>query len=858
MRFCLVPPAVCLSLALDLTSASYALAQPPAGSFELPVTGGDATIARLGIRPEECGIALHLLARAMHGVVTADAGGGLAATAAEILGSTATEPARAGGPGAVVLAPFSDAVWRRVLGLSPGADLFRAIVMHRGALLVSAGAMQSRSGFREWLAREPRLLQDVVTRWAGSFAQAAPALQVTGDRVAVPGGAPLDAAWGRLVGVPSSNPDEFLRRLLARDDGHLARFYGTLGRLDDVTRAALLRPLPGEDAPRALAATYRLARAADAPWDPNAHPYQLSHADLPSVLHALGPPPAGAMLDVASRWPALLSGGVRSRADARALLAAAPGPEPYVALVRAMLDGSPDERRDRMTVVAMARRAWDAAAPADAQADLLHALGQYRRVPALLLTLDRLAVTSPEAWAGLVDAAARVDAGNGRARRLRLAVFQGALALVERARIAGSLEPDTTDRVLLSLAAAVDGATAPAASVRAWLLDSFIPALPPLVRPDRFSGPTAYESRVLQALAGRPLEAPPTLSWEGADYTVDVVAAEHERIRRIRSLLPSPGLDTALAGQDDEALAAALAALAYAPALGDPEGAVSLGPEVVERHDFGGSRSSPGRDVPWRVPVERTGIGEPWHVAGSLLGLDVALARSALRRLSIDDLPAMPTVNLNDQLTLARTAVALRPAGLDDATRDELANAIGRGRARVAAAGARSAALLALADEAALPLADREALAWSVSRIPDAGPSLFSMRDLLWLGRPRVDGATLDRWGVLSHPVDGRLATRFDAPLPWVHLAGRPNMGVLATQVPDLTLRLVEVTAERRLPAALIPALLLFATQDFWHEVEARFSDDWPAMVRGAAGLSVARIEDYVAALASAGPLRPR
>jgi hypothetical protein len=89
-------------------------------------------------------------------------------------------------------------------------------------------------------------------------------------------------------------------------------------------------------------------------------------------------------------------------------------------------------------------------------------------------------------------------------------------------------------------------------------------------------------------------------------------------------------------------------------------------------------------------------------------------------------------------------------------------------------------------------------------------------------------------------------------------MAGRPDMGVLATQVPDLLLRLVEVTAERQVPAALLPSLLLFATQDYWHDVEARFAEDWPAMVRGAAALPVTRVEDYVAALGSAGPLRPR
>jgi hypothetical protein len=221
-------------------------------------------------------------------------------------------------------------------------------------------------------------------------------------------------------------------------------------------------------------------------------------------------------------------------------------------------------------------------------------------------------------------------------------------------------------------------------------------------------------------------------------------------------------------------------------------------------------------------------------------------------------MPAVPTINLNDQITLARTAVALRPQDLHDGVRDELAAAIERGRTRVADAGRDVGALLALGAEVAMTTAMRRTLEWTMAARPDAGRALFSLRDLLWLGRPRIGAAELHRWGVMGETVDGRLRTRFSAPRPWDRLAGRPDTGVLATQVPDLTLRLVEVTAARQIPAALIPALLLYATQDYWHEVEARIADDWPAMARGAAALPATRVEDYVAALGSAGPLRPR
>ena len=181
-----------------------------------------------------------------------------------------------------------------------------------------------------------------------------------------------------------------------------------------------------------------------------------------------------------------------------------------------------------------------------------------------------------------------------------------------------------------------------------------------------------------------------------------------------------------------------------------------------------------------------------------------------------------------------------------------------RGRVRVREAGTDLQAVRLLVDELAVPAAVRHALPWTLASFPDAAETLFSLRDLMWLGKPDVAPGTLAHWGIIGDSVDGRLATRFDPPIAWDRLAGRPDTGVLATQVPDLTLRLAEVTAALRVPAMLIPSLLLYATQDYWHEVEARFADDWPALTRGATSLPASRVEDYIAALGTGGPLRPK
>jgi hypothetical protein len=871
------PRVLCVAVAFGLVAPARLVAQPvepqaddrpadpqppaapaPAGYFLLPVPGGEAVFERLGIHTEERGFALVLFARALHGPIVSNPSGSLAITFTEVFGPLTVKAAApvlpSDGAPVTLLAPFSDPIWRRMLALDPGADLFTSIVKSRGALLVAAAALETGPGVREWLAREPRLLAQIVREWPGSFAQAAPALSRTERGWLVPGD---ERAWASLVGAPPARAEEFLRRLLERDEGQLARFFATLSLLSGERRAALVQDAPGEDPATTLGSLYAAARDADAPWPPNGHPFQLSYADLQSVLHALSDLSLDRLPVTAGQWPALVSSQIGSRQDAAALLEREPAAAPLAATVRALLRGTPRERRDHIAMLSMARRIWDGNAPAAAQADLIYALGHYRRFRGLLLMLDRIGVRTPQVWARLVDAARHIDGGSGSERGTRLSLVQAALAIVERSAIVGSIGLEACEAVLLALADEVTSPAAVPVAVRQWLLDSFLPALPPLARPDRYSGATAYESRVLQALGGPPSASGNQVTWEGLDYTVDHSAAEHQRILQIRGQLPTPGLDAALAQSDPKLLIAALMALVYAPALGDPEGAVTLSPDVVQRHDITGVRSM-GRDFAWSLAVERSGSGGPWHVAGSLMGLDLALARSALRRLSADEMPPVPTINLNDELTLARTAVALRPRELDDDTHAAIAAALSRGRMRVRAAARDPEAVLRLMAQVAAPVAVRNAVPWTVASFPNATPALFSLRDMVWLGEPGVEPATLARWGVIGDAVDGRLAPRFDPPTPWDRLAGRPDTGVLATQVPDLTLRLAEVTAALGMPAGLIPSLLLYATQDYWHEVEARFSDDWPALVRGAAGLPASRVEDYIAALASQGPLRPR
>jgi len=202
--------------------------------------------------------------------------------------------------------------------------------------------------------------------------------------------------------------------------------------------------------------------------------------------------------------------------------------------------------------------------------------------------------------------------------------------------------------------------------------------------------------------------------------------------------------------------------------------------------------------------------------------------------------------------------MTINPRLLHDADRDLIVAAIARGRARVAAAGANLAQVLELATEAKLSHATTQTLPWTVTRSPDSIAALFGLRDLLWLGKPDLPQQTLDRWGIYSEVLESRAKTSMARPAPWENFGGRADGGLVATQSPDLVLRMAEETARLQLPAQLVPGLLMYAAQDYWHDVESRFPDDWPAMARQALALSPARVEDYVAALAGGGPLRPR
>lgn len=266
----------------------------------------------------------------------------------------------------------------------------------------------------------------------------------------------------------------------------------------------------------------------------------------------------------------------------------------------------------------------------------------------------------------------------------------------------------------------------------------------------------------------------------------------------------APAIQSAALGEVvDHALAEVLLGIVYAPHQGDPSELFAAAADLFHRHDFGAGTTditdAARARLSWARPRIQDTPGQRTRVSGSLFGIDLALARFALRRLATDRMPARPRLNQSDREVFMATAALVNPRAIT------------------------GSALKTIAVE------------------------------LL-----RLSGASgSDAVGVISEPLTGCYCLRFPDEAPWEDFSGRPGAGHVAARVPDLMLRLAEILVEIDAPAALLPGVLAYATQDFIDEAWSMHTDDGHALVRQAHALDRPRVEDYVAGVAARGPLRP-
>jgi hypothetical protein len=291
--------------------------------------------------------------------------------------------------------------------------------------------------------------------------------------------------------------------------------------------------------------------------------------------------------------------------------------------------------------------------------------------------------------------------------------------------------------------------------------------------------------------------------------------------------------------------------------LGNPDGPTLLGGDVARRHDFGIGSRVPGIRTgrPWATPEQHYDPGIPWHVTGSLVGLDVALASLSLKRLEGDGLFGPPVLGSNDRETFARSVALMNPYALEDAGRDRIATAIARGRQRLTQARTDEE-IDGVADAVRMDGWRRRALRWTAAN--DAGRKfgLLSLMELFVLGGGEVEA--VHGWGTAMTPVWGCFCTRLQPPNAWRFATGRPQVGVLGASMPDLTLHVAAGLQELDLPAGLARSVLSTAAQQFVDTVRPNDGNDWLSLVQGVQEISRDRLEDFVAAAAAVGgPLVP-
>src|SRR5262249_19839367 len=137
-------------------------------------------------------------------------------------------------------------------------------------------------------------------------------------------------------------------------------------------------------------------------------------------------------------------------------------------------------------------------------------------------------------------------------------------------------------------------------------------------------------------------------------------------------------------------------------------------------------------------------------------------------------------------------------------------------------------------------------------------PLFLSPSELLWLGLERqpVDGK-MNAWGAPAGARLGCLCLQLIDRRPWDDRAGRWHAGLLASEFPDLNLRLAEPLADSKMPASLLAPVLASATLDLVNTATSRDLDDRRGLVEFVHALRVDRVEEYLGLLTTDGPLVP-
>jgi hypothetical protein len=835
-----------------------ALVWPGAGRAEerqwhaLPVAGGTEAVAAAAGLPAGLPAwrVLYEATRRVHGLWGEEAG-------------TSERGRAAAGAAEAVALPLAPEVWRALIGRSdvPDDQLALVILADRRSSLLYRGLAALDEATLAALAAEPQALRAIHREHADVLAAFASRFRVQEGAVALPGGEEAAPLWERLVGESRRAPGRFLAALVAANAGRRAFFYDAVARLDPARQRFALglwrTPGPGREAAfRALASVFDREKAW---WLREGGAFARPEADAARFLREVRltgdgrlAPPAGRLF-----WEAVFGASARRTGGSWLADLRASPPAEADWLAAQIGSGDPASRRLRLEQFVFAQRVLAEAGP-ESLPDAILAVQGLPDARALLLSLERMGARDPALFAAAVVAARRAASVRGREARRVQGALQGAVAVVDRARFAGTLDQAAAQRLLRSLfEVAFEPKSGGCRALAAWVRTALLPDLDRAVYGSRPADEA--ETTVLRAMAGEVVgrtEGLPVFGWEGLWYRADAERAELARLERVRARQGAIPLAAALracasgSGGDEPcgaALGPALTSIVYAAHLGDPDGPALAGEDPSIRHDFGSE--------PWALPEEVSGPGVPWHARGSLLGLERALATLSLHGLAGDALPEEPPVlDLEHRRRLAASVGLVNPRKLADEDRDALAVAMEAGRRRVASLGGDAAAIEGVGRDAGLDPWRVRALEWLLRHEPSARDAFFSLGELLDLGAPgRPEWSA---WGV-GDEIGAGLGLRLPRTLPTDETSGLPPEPAVARSFVDLGLRVARHLSERRLPAALAPSVAAAVLPELLAEARPVAADDRLGLDAWVRALPGERLDDAVASLVGTGPLLP-
>ena len=200
----------------------------------------------------------------------------------------------------------------------------------------------------------------------------------------------------------------------------------------------------------------------------------------------------------------------------------------------------------------------------------------------------------------------------------------------------------------------------------------------------------------------------------------------------------------------------------------------------------------------WMVPEETYTVGEPWHLRGSLLALDIGLGRLALRRTTSDLPQSQPRINDADRRAFITSLVLMPVAGVDQASADRLVQWVAAGAEM--AGTVTPSTLDAIGDRLRLDERRRAAVRWTAEHDAPNLSRLFLLSELASLGRP-PDLAMPKGWGPSEIQRTGCYCLGFaDPPAPQ-----RPSLqgatSTVASVIADLQLKVLSEATALHLPA---------------------------------------------------------